>query len=234
MELAAARLALMVGYTHAGTVEYLFMEDTQEEVNRKIKKAFCPEKQLSVTEGDTVLKNGCMEYVQYLVLPKLGSFEITFKGGGSKSYTNYDDVREDFLSGAIHPSDLKPALAAAVNVMLEPVRQSLKRDEPIEWVRVHDLPDFTYFSHRAHVNNGVGCESCHGRVDEMPITSQEKPLTMQWCLSCHRNPEPNLRPADKITAMGYDPANDSIPGHELLERYAIRKDNLTECVTCHR
>ncbi|TDX32316.1 quinol:cytochrome c oxidoreductase pentaheme cytochrome subunit [Modicisalibacter xianhensis] len=118
--------------------------------------------------------------------------------------------------------------------MLEPVRQSLKRDEPIEWVRVHDLPDFTYFSHRAHVNNGVGCESCHGRVDEMPITSQEKPLTMQWCLSCHRNPEPNLRPADKITAMGYDPANDSIPGHELLERYAIRKDNLTECVTCHR
>ncbi|MCG7601954.1 cytochrome c family protein [Halomonas sp. McH1-25] len=118
--------------------------------------------------------------------------------------------------------------------MLEPVRQSLKRDEPIEWVRVHDLPDFTYFSHRAHVNNGVGCESCHGRVDEMPITSQRKPLTMQWCLSCHRNPEPNLRPADKITAMGYDPAKDGIPGHELLERYAIRKDNLTECVTCHR
>ncbi|SFH78116.1 cytochrome c3 family protein [Modicisalibacter xianhensis] len=118
--------------------------------------------------------------------------------------------------------------------MLEPVRQSLKRDEPIEWVRVHDLPDFTYFSHRAHVNNGVGCESCHGRVDEMPITSQRKPLTMQWCLSCHRNPEPNLRPSDKITTMGYDPAKDGIPGHELLERYAIRKDNLTECVTCHR
>lgn len=118
--------------------------------------------------------------------------------------------------------------------MLEPVRQSLKRDEPIEWVRVHDLPDFTYFSHRAHVNNGVGCESCHGRVDKMPITSQREPLTMQWCLSCHRNPEPNLRPADKITAMGYDPANDDIPGHELLERYDIHKDNLTECVTCHR
>ncbi|MEC9483609.1 MAG: cytochrome c3 family protein [Halomonas sp.] len=118
--------------------------------------------------------------------------------------------------------------------MLEPVRQSLKRDEPIHWYRVHDLADYAYFSHRAHVNNGVGCESCHGRVDEMPITSQREPLTMQWCLSCHRNPAPNLRPPDKITAMGYDPASDGIPGHELMERYAIRTDNLTECVTCHR
>jgi tyrosyl-tRNA synthetase len=106
----------------------IFMEDTEAEVNRKIKKAFCPEKQLSVTEGDTVLKNGCMEYVQYLVLPKLGKFDVAFKAGGSKTYTNYDDVRDDFLSGAIHPSDLKPALAAAVNVMLEPVRQHFNND----------------------------------------------------------------------------------------------------------
>ena len=115
----------------------IFMEDTQEEVNRKIKKAFCPEKQLSVTDEATkeVLKNGCMEYVQYLVLPKLGSFEITFKAGGSKSYTNYDDVREDFLSGAIHPSDLKPALAAAVNVMLEPVRQHFANDPTAKELR---------------------------------------------------------------------------------------------------
>lgn len=118
--------------------------------------------------------------------------------------------------------------------MLAPVRESLQRDEPIQWVRVHDLPDFTYFSHRAHVNNGVGCESCHGRVDEMPITTQREPLTMQWCLSCHRDPEPNLRPENRITAMGYDPAGDGIPGHELLEQYGIRKDNLTECSTCHR
>ncbi|MBB3189664.1 cytochrome c3 family protein [Halomonas cerina] len=118
--------------------------------------------------------------------------------------------------------------------MLAPVRQSLQHDKPIAWVRVHDLPDFTYFSHRAHVNNGVGCESCHGRVDRMPITTQQKPLTMQWCLACHRHPEPYLRPENRITALGYDPAGDGIPGHELREHYGIRKDNLTECVTCHR
>ena len=107
----------------------IFMEDTVAEVNRKIKKAFCPEKQLSVTDeaGDT-LKNGCMEYVQYLVLPHLGKFEVEFKAGGSKSYTNYDDVRDDFMSGALHPSDLKPALMAAVNVMLQPVRDHFNND----------------------------------------------------------------------------------------------------------
>lgn len=118
--------------------------------------------------------------------------------------------------------------------MLAPVRQSLTRNEPIRWVRVHDLPDFVYFSHRVHVNNGVGCESCHGRVDKMPITTQREPLTMQWCLACHRDPDPNLRPKNAITTMGYDPAGDGIPGHKLLEQYGIHKDNLTECVTCHR
>ncbi|SHF54406.1 quinol:cytochrome c oxidoreductase pentaheme cytochrome subunit [Modicisalibacter ilicicola DSM 19980] len=118
--------------------------------------------------------------------------------------------------------------------MLAPVRQSLAREEPLRWVRVHNLADYVYFSHRAHVNNGVGCESCHGRVDRMPLMVQRKPLTMQWCLECHRNPAPELRPENRITAMGYVPAEEGIAGSELIEHYGTPLDRLTECTTCHR
>lgn len=118
--------------------------------------------------------------------------------------------------------------------MLSPVRQSLAREEPLRWVRVHNLADYVYFSHRAHVNNGVGCESCHGRVDQMPLMVQKKPLSMKWCLSCHRNPAPNLRPENRITAMGYSPAEDNVSGEELIDHYGIPLDRLTECSTCHR
>jgi hypothetical protein len=118
--------------------------------------------------------------------------------------------------------------------MLQPVRNSLASNEPLRWVRVHDLADYVYFSHQVHVNNGVGCESCHGRVDQMPLMRQTEPLTMQWCLDCHRNPKPNLRPPDRITAMGYQPSEDQQPGKALLAHYAIDVDEMTECVACHR
>lgn len=118
--------------------------------------------------------------------------------------------------------------------MLAPVRQSLATETPLSWTRVHDLADYVYFSHRAHVNHGVGCESCHGRVDKMPMTVQKAPLTMKWCLSCHRNPAPHLRPLDEITSMGYSPMSDGIPGQALMQRYRIHPDTLKECTTCHR
>jgi len=116
--------------------------------------------------------------------------------------------------------------------MLEPVRKSLERDEPLRWNRVHDLADYVYFNHAAHVNNGVGCESCHGRVDRMPLARQVQPLTMSWCLDCHRNPGPNLRPEQAITAMGFDAA--AVDSHALLERYGIQVDRLSDCSVCHR
>src|ERR1700710_527552 len=81
--------------------------------------------------------------------------------------------------------------------MLAPVRDSLKNDKPLQWTRVHDLPDFVYFHHGIHVQKGVGCVSCHGRMDLMPMTWKEKPLTMEWCLECHRHPERHVRPLDK-------------------------------------
>ncbi|MEZ2746014.1 cytochrome c3 family protein [Halopseudomonas bauzanensis] len=120
--------------------------------------------------------------------------------------------------------------------VLAPVRESLAQNKPLRWSRVHDLPDYVYFSHQAHVNNGVGCESCHGRVDQMPLTRQAKPLTMRWCLECHRDPGPHLRAEQQITTMGYphSKAASQASAVQLLKEYNIRTERMTECVTCHR
>jgi hypothetical protein len=87
---------------------------------------------------------------------------------------------------------------------LEPVRQSWATGASIQWIRVHDLPDFVYFSHDIHVNKGIGCASCHGRVDEMPLMYQQNTLQMEWCLNCHRNPAVNLRPTSEIYNMAWE------------------------------
>lgn len=116
---------------------------------------------------------------------------------------------------------------------LLPIRESASQDVPVEWVRVHDLPDYVYFNHSAHVTRGVGCESCHGRVDQMEKVSQVKALTMEWCLECHRDPYPNLRPIEEVTTMGYDPdTNRRELGLELAKQYNLNPR--TDCSTCHR
>jgi hypothetical protein len=94
--------------------------------------------------------------------------------------------------------------------LLEPVRQSWATGESIPWIKIHDLPDFVYFSHEIHVNKGIGCESCHGRVDEMPLMYAQNTLQMEWCLDCHRNPAKNLRPTSEIYNMAWEgPREDS-------------------------
>lgn len=121
--------------------------------------------------------------------------------------------------------------------MLEPVRASLRDDTPIRWRRVHDLADYVYFNHSVHVANGIGCESCHGRVDRMPLMRREQPLTMSWCLDCHRAPERRLRPESAIFDMGWRPP-DGVDrddfGSRLAEHYGIDRRVLTNCSTCHR
>ncbi|GGA71022.1 hypothetical protein GCM10011507_23260 [Edaphobacter acidisoli] len=87
--------------------------------------------------------------------------------------------------------------------LLEPVRQSWATGASIQWIRVHDLPDYVYFNHEIHVNKGIGCASCHGRVDEMPLMYEENTLQMEWCLNCHRNPASNLRPTSEIYNMAW-------------------------------
>ena len=116
---------------------------------------------------------------------------------------------------------------------LEPVRESFRSDRPIPWTRVHDLPDFVYFNHSIHVNKGVGCTTCHGQVDRMPLMWQEQSLQMEWCLDCHRNPERYVRPRDAVFRVDYvAPSNQLELGARLVADYQIQK--LTSCSTCHR
>lgn len=118
--------------------------------------------------------------------------------------------------------------------ILEPVRRSLAKNEPLEWSRVTDLPDYAYFNHSIHIAKGVGCASCHGDVAHMPLTWKAKTLTMQFCLDCHRDPGPNLRPRDKIYDTGWRRDANTPSPQALVTQYRIGGRNLTECSICHR
>ena len=145
--------------------------------------------------------------------------------------------------------------------MLEPVRESFRTGRSLNWERVHDLPDFVYFDHSIHINKGVGCESCHGPVDKMPLMYQANSLQMEWCLSCHRAPDKFLRPRDQVFNMTYEQptANNKVQmtfakhpewngtyteqrnadgtglGQRLIKEYGIRTPReITSCSTCHR
>jgi hypothetical protein len=119
---------------------------------------------------------------------------------------------------------------------LEPVRESFRTGNSIMWTRVNDLPDYVYFNHSIHVAKGIGCESCHGRVDRMPLTWQENSLQMTWCLDCHRDPAQHIRPRAAITVMGYQPAEpQETLGPKLMKEYEVKDARtLTSCNTCHR
>ncbi len=134
-------------------------------------------------------------------------------------------VKPGATLGVVHPeSDL-----------LEPVRRSLESGDPVEWIRVHDLPDFVYFNHAAHVTRGVSCVTCHGRIDKMEIVTQVKPLSMAWCLECHRNPHQYIRDPELITQLDYQP-----PEGQTFEEYGktwaekLEINPNVSCSTCHR
>jgi hypothetical protein len=91
--------------------------------------------------------------------------------------------------------------------LLEPVRKSYREDKPIVWNRVHNVPHYAYFNHSIHVAKGVGCQSCHGQIDQMNLTTQNKTLLMEWCISCHRNPQENLRPKSEVFSMTWAPGS---------------------------
>jgi hypothetical protein len=119
--------------------------------------------------------------------------------------------------------------------MLEQVRESLRTGRPIAWTRVNDLPDFVYFDHSIHVAKGVGCVSCHGRVDRMPLLHQAASLQMEWCLECHRAPERFVRPRDEVFHPGWEPPDQASSGPRLVQEHRIRDARtLTTCSACHR
>lgn len=116
--------------------------------------------------------------------------------------------------------------------MLEPVRASFRNGEPIQWARVHDLPDFVYFNHSIHIAKGVGCVTCHGRVDKMPLMKQAVSLQMEWCLECHRAPQDFVRPRSEIYNMEWEAEDQAALGAKLVEQYDIQ--SLVSCSVCHR
>jgi hypothetical protein len=119
--------------------------------------------------------------------------------------------------------------------MLQPVRESYRTGQPLRWTRVHNLAEFVYFNHGIHVNKGVGCATCHGPVDQMPLVAQQQSLLMEWCLDCHRNPEHYLRPREEVFNMAWTaPPNQAELGMELVRKYNVRTEQLTDCSVCHR
>lgn len=132
--------------------------------------------------------------------------------------------------------------------LLAPVRESLRTGKPLAWTRVHDLPDFVYFNHSIHVAKGIGCESCHGRVDQMPLMRKGEPLLMEWCLRCHRHPETEVRDKRDVFTFGlhgpsrtgvapqagFGPVQDLAEGEKLVGEYGIATQQLTDCAVCHR
>jgi formamidopyrimidine-DNA glycosylase len=117
--------------------------------------------------------------------------------------------------------------------ILEPVRESFRTGKSLQWTRVHNLPGFAYFDHSIHVHKGIGCVTCHGRVDQMPLMWREHTLYMEWCLECHRNPERFVRPREQVFSMDWQPPMDQITlGQKLVQEYKI--ESLTSCSVCHR
>jgi hypothetical protein len=119
--------------------------------------------------------------------------------------------------------------------ILEPVRQSLASGTPLRWRRVNQLPDYVYFDHSVHIAKGVGCTTCHGDIEHMPLMRQAAALTMEWCLDCHRDPAPNLRALAEVFATDWRPPKDQDErGKRLMETYQIHVATLTDCSVCHR
>src|SRR5690606_21036676 len=115
---------------------------------------------------------------------------------------------------------------------LEPVRASYATDRSIEWIKVHDLPDFVYFDHSIHVHKGIGCASCHGRIDQMNLVRQVPSMQMEWCLDCHRNPAAYVRPREEVFNMAWYTNDQASLGARLVDEYDI--ESRDDCSVCHR
>lgn len=127
------------------------------------------------------------------------------------------------------------AQVAKDSKVLELVRASAQNNTPLEWIRVHNVPDYVYFNHSVHIHQGIGCETCHGRIDQMAVVTKVQTMQMSWCLDCHRDPAQYIRPRNAVFTMGYKPTTaQAVLGPQLVAQYGIHPKQLTDCSVCHR
>ncbi|MHC2070454.1 cytochrome c3 family protein [Bremerella sp. T1] len=216
--------AILVGAAYGGSV--LFVTSSPQILNR----GYRPEQPVPFSHKLHAgrLKMDCrychntVEKASHAAVPPTATCGNCHSGQDSSGATQY---------AAVH----------ANSVALEPVRESLATGESIDWMRVHNLPDFVYFNHSAHVTQGVSCVECHGRVDKMDVVEVVEPISMAWCLDCHRNPDAKIRPANEVTnlAWGTEAGGNKLSveekrliGQQLREELNINPS--TNCSTCHR
>lgn len=177
---------------------------------------------------------------QFGAIPQPVEYSHAFHVGGLKMDCRYCHNRVEVSGYANVPTTETCMSCHSVirtdSAKLQPVRDSWANNTPIQWVKVHDLPDFVYFNHSSHIAKGVGCTTCHGQVGAMPVVYKEQALFMSWCLECHRAPEKYVRPQDQVYNPDYViPANQADIGPQLVQEYGIRGANqLTNCAICHR
>ena len=227
-------VAKKVGKLKSRTGAGIYVPDREVEIyNNILKKSKGPLSKSALKAIYTEIMSGSISLEKNLKIAYLGP-EATFtnlaakkKFGSQVEYSPVANVPPTQTCMNCH------TLIGLDKKSIDPIRESWATGKPIEWVRVHNLPNYAYFNHSAHVTAGIGCVSCHGNVRQMPIITQKKPLSMGWCLECHRNPDPHLRPVSEMTNMEWEPPAD----HEKFVAEWKQQKNInppTDCSGCHR
>ena len=189
----------------------------------------------------TILLNiNRLDYVSHVGMPKDQPVPFSHKhhvtGMGIDCRYCHTTVEETAFAG-IPPTETCMSCHSQIWTeasMLEPVRASFRDNTSLQWTRIHDLPDFVYFKHDIHINKGIGCETCHGRVDRMPLAMKAQTLNMEWCLDCHRAPHLFIRPREEVFNMAWtQPPDQEAAGMKLVQQYGVQTSQLTDCSVCH-
>lgn len=189
----------------------------------------------------TILLNiNRIDYVNHVGMPKDQPAPFSHKhhvtGMGIDCRFCHTTVEETAFAG-IPPTETCMSCHSQIwteAAILEPVRASFRDDTSLQWTRIHDLPDFVYFKHDIHISKGVGCETCHGRIDRMPLAWKAQTLNMEWCLECHRAPQKFIRPREEVFNMAWThPPDQEAAGLKLVQEYGVQTSQLTDCSVCH-
>lgn len=214
--LAAVGAGALIGAGYVGTIVFAAMHPTTHHIGYQPTQPvpFSHKLHAGKLKLDCRYCHNTVDRAGHAAIPPTGTCNNCHSGKDASGKTEYVAVQSESKN-------------------LAKVRESVATGNPVEWIKVHNLPDYVYFNHSAHVNSGVSCVSCHGRVDRMEKVEQVKTLSMAFCLDCHRNPEPHLRPLDKITDLSWVPDEDpEVVGAKIREELNVHPK--VNCSTCHR